>query len=187
MSALLLLHTSVEAAAAWVRRGVVAAHVAPAGDWTLVVPRTDRTAAQPPYDDPASVLLARPAGRLAPSMGAAVVRDTAVLTTQSPAFRALTRWAVRPRLGPVVRTAELTPLRPCDLTPLAGRGTTEGEVAGLFGRRNQPAHDWLADVLDLLGLPGAAVITDQVTPGRLVEPDEQAVATFEKVARESRL
>ncbi|GAA3616880.1 hypothetical protein GCM10022199_21420 [Marihabitans asiaticum] len=186
MTAVVLLQASAPAAASWVRQGVVPCHVAAAGRWAVVVPHPGAASAPPPYDDAVSVLLSRATHRLGPSIGAAVTGDTAVLTTQRPGFRTLARWAVRPRLGPVVRTPGLAPLRPGDLAPLSGGRRSEGELATLLRRRGQTAHEWLADVLGSLGLPGGDIIVSGDVAGPLVEPHERSVAAFASALKDVR-
>lgn len=187
MTALLLLPTTAPSATAWVRRGVVACHVGEDGPWTLVLAADGRTAAQEPYDDPTAVLLSRPVGpRLAPALGVGVVGDRAVVVAQPSGWRAVRRWALRPRLGPVVRDDRLPPLRPGDLAPFAEGRVGEGRVAETLEERGLTAHEWLAHVLDALGLPGGEVVRGESVPGPVVEPDPRSVTAFARVVEESR-
>ncbi len=170
----------------WVRRGVVACHVAEVQDWTMVTSVAGRTAAAEPYDDPTAVLLARPASlRSGPTVGVGVVGDRAVVVAQPAGWRTVRRWAIRPRTGPVVRT-DLPHLRAGDLTPFARGAVGVSEVDRLLRERTLPAHDWLATVLDTLGLPGAGVVLGDEPPGPIVEPDERSLTAFARVVEDGR-
>ena len=169
----------------WVRRGVVACHVAEEQGWTLVTSADGRTAAAEPYDDPTTVLLARPVGpRSAPSIGVGVVGDRAVVVTQASGWRTIRRWTVRPRTGPVARTS-LPHLRPGDLTPFAP-GVASREVTDLLEERTLPAHEWLATLLETLRLPGADVVRGEHPPGPVVEPDARSLTAFARVVEDGR-
>jgi hypothetical protein len=187
VSALVLVSASAASASTWVRRGVVACHVAEQHGWTLVSAAPGRVAAAAPYDDPTSVLLARPVGpRVAPSLGLGVVGDRAVIAAQSTGWRTMKRWAVRMRRGSLVRQGDLAPLRPGDLAPFAGAGVSTAEVTAALEETQLPSHDWLAHVLEVLQLPGAQVVRGEDQPGALVEPDPRSLAGFARVAEDGR-
>lgn len=182
---LLLVRADPHRVAAWVRRGVVAAHVTPLGEWTAVTPASGRAA--PPYDDARTVLLARPlATALRPSIGFFVSRRRGVVVVQPPGWRALARWLVwSPDVG-VVRSRRLASARPGDLASIAGVGAggVPKLVTALRGVPSGPLA-WLGGVHSALGLPGHDLLMQSDGPrGELVEPEPESVARFDAMTGE---
>ncbi len=182
---LLLLRGTPEAAARWVSRGLVAAHVVPLSGWTGVVPV--ESLARPPYDDPLAVLAVRPvSSRLRPSLGVFAVAGRAVVAVQPAGWRPVPRWLVwQPGRG-VVRAPGLRDARRHDLLAAAGavpRGRQAAEALGaVLGDPRRDALGLVAEVMDVLGLPGAGLFTGTDAPeahGRLVEPVAKEVARFD--------
>jgi hypothetical protein len=81
----------------------------------------------------------------------------------------------------VVRTPALRLARPVDLVG-AAHATTRGverEVAGLLRESRGDAPTLLADLMGVLGLPGAGLLAGDGPPqGDLVEPRVRGVARF---------
>lgn len=186
---LLLLRGEPAAVARWAARGLVAAHVVPFPQWTALVPVEPCSRAAAPYDDALTVLASRPvAHRLKAALGLFAVEGRAVVTLQPSGWRAVQRWLVwQPGRG-VVRTPALPPARLQDLMRVAGaeqRGTDRA-LAQLLTDPRGDALGVLADVMGVLGLPGAGILTgtEDAGQGSLVEPRGSAVARFEALVSE---
>jgi hypothetical protein len=179
---LLLLRSEPEAAARWVSRGLVGARVVPLPGWTAVQPAEPLSRALPPYDDALTVLASQPVShRLRSSVGLFAVGGRAVVTVRRQGWRTVQRWLVwQPGHG-VVRTPALRQARPLDLVS-AAHATTRGvdrEVAELLRDSRGDATTLLADLMSVLGLPGAGLLAGDAPPqGDLVEPGVRGVARF---------
>ncbi len=184
---LVLVHGSRGHVEAWVRRGLVAAHVLRADGWTAVCPAEQSSRVSAPYDDALSVLAARPFGtRLRPAFGVFVIDDKAVVTVQPGGRREPQRWLVWAPGRGVLRSARLTPARPEDLLRACGApGSASGELARVLGSDEGTPLTWVLDLMAALRLPGRRLVTEPGAPGgRLVEPDRRSVARFEALMAE---
>ncbi|WP_218002277.1 hypothetical protein, partial [Janibacter corallicola] len=129
-------------------------HVVAHRAWTIVVPSAGRTAARPPYDDPARILSSRYVGsRLAPALGFFTEDSTAWVTARGPG-RSRTRWALRDPDHVVMGGAGLPPLAPEHLHRVLGHAAGAGSrpvplraLREVWGRTDLPHLDWLLELL----------------------------------------
>lgn len=184
---MLLLRGEPEQVARWVARGLVAAHVAPLPSWTAVVPAEQSSRALPPYDDALSVLASRPvAHRLRSAVGLFAIDGRALVMVQGNSWRAVQRWVVwQPGRG-AFRAPGLQLARPGDLLAATGAGPrgAGAELTALLRQTSGDALGLLHELMAVLGLPGAALLTGDVEDGPVVEPDDRAVARFEALVLE---
>lgn len=186
---ILLLAGTVEDVAAWAARGVVPVVVAPLGDRTVLVPQ-DRPAVGAPYDDAATLCAARPApARLAPTIGCWRIGERAVLTVQSRHRRRQVRWVVWDREVGVLRPPGIERASPRQVVAAAGGGS-RAELTSMLAEQHHPPVRLLQAVLDILALPGAALLSDpraaQDLPGaRVLLPDRREVTYFEDAVRDA--
>ena len=168
---------------AWVRRGVVAAHVVPAGAWVGVCPAESRTRAPAPYDEVVPALAGHPLRRSQrPGLGFFATRDEhgdrALLTLQAGRVRAHTAWlAWTPGRG----THTLPPLPAPSITDLAvaaGRPGAKGRVLDALRDRRSGVDEWLTGVMLALGLPAVDLILGAPRGVPVTEPEERSVQTF---------
>lgn len=173
--------------AAWVKRGVVAAHVTPLGEWTAVTPAEATGRASAPYDDARTTLLVRPLGTaLRPSIGFFVSRRRGVVVVQPPGWRAAERWLVWSPEAGVVRSPRLPSARPGDLASIAGVGARGvPKLVGALRDAHSGPLAWLGGVHRALGLPGHNLLMESDAPrGDLIEPEADSVARFDAMMGE---
>lgn len=188
----LLARGDSETAMDWARRGLAPAYVAGMpGGWAAVAPAGTAAHSAPPYDDAADVLFGRSLPRsLRPALGLRVVGERLVVSVDLGGRWSRRGWlAWQPGVG-LVRPGGLPIAAIDDLADLAGvreRHTVEGLVDVL--------HDGAGDavstgrrLLAVLGLPGQADFgasgwVAQRPEARLIEPEEQDVARFDRSVR----
>ena len=178
---LLLVRAKPGPMAGWVRRGLVACEVVPLGEWTALLPVDRASRASAPYDDAIAVLAGRPLPlRLRPALGLFVVDHRAVVSLQPQGLRPVHRWLVwEPETG-LVRTPGLEVARPPDLAAAARRRTAAPAVHRVLTDAAGDAPRLLRRLLDVLALPGAALLTPADQPhGEVVAPTARSVARFE--------
>jgi hypothetical protein len=168
---------------AWVRRGVVAAHVVPTGAWVGVCPAESRTRAPAPYDEVVPALAGHPLRRSQrPGIGFFSVRDAqgerGLLTLQAGRVKARTTW-----LGwtPARGTHTLPPLPAPSITDLAvavGRPGAKGRVLDALRDQRGAVDEWLIGVMLALGLPAVDLILGAPRSVPVTEPEEKSVQTF---------
>lgn len=168
---------------AWVRRGVVAAHVVPVGQWVGVCPAESRTRAPEPYVDVVPALAGHPLRRTQrPGIGFFATRDDggerALLTLQSGRVRAHTSWlAWSPGRG----THTLPPLPSpsiAELATAAGRPGAKGRVLDALRDQRSGVDEWLTGLMLALGLPAVDLILGAPRGVAVTEPEERSVETF---------
>jgi hypothetical protein len=178
---LLLVPGEPAPAQAWVRTGLVACQVVDRGRWTALVPVEDRSRAQEPYDDAATVLVSRPLPRkLRPALGVLHVDHRAAVVVQPAGMRHQPRWLVWEPGAGHVRTPGLDLATPDDLAETAGRPGAARDVAQVVTDRSGDAVRLLTDLLTVLGLPGADLLGRHTgLRGQVVAPTAQAVERFD--------
>ena len=185
---MLLLQGEPDPVATWAQRGLMPVHVVPLQGWTAVLP-AGPSPVRPPYDDAVKTLAGRPIpSRLRSAIGLFSVDGNAVISTQTPGWRATRRWFVWAPGEGVVQPRQLVAGRPADLIAAAGtheRGA-RSLVRDILVDGGGDAPGLLSDLLDLLTLPGASLLDGGQDPATvpgctIVEPDEQYVARFEKI------
>lgn len=169
---------------AWVRRGVVAAHVVPVGTWVGVCPAEPRTRAPEPYDVVVPALAGHPLRRSQrPGIGFFATRDDhgdrGLLTLQAGRVRGHTTWlAWSAERG----THTLPPLPAPSITELAaaaGRPGAKGRVLdALRDDRRGGVDEWLTGVMLALGLPAIDLILGAPRGVAVTEPEDASVSTF---------
>lgn len=176
----------------WLGRGTVPGYVLPLGDWTAVVPAGPSQAA-PPYDDALAVLAARPVPRqLCTAVGFFAVdggrKAVVVVRPRSP--RGSHRWlAWMPERG-AVQVPQHEPANVRDLLDAAGLAPSERRsVLTVLARREGACRDLLVDLIDALGLPGAALLRGSGVGAQqdatLVRPDTHRVDRFDRDVHEA--
>lgn len=165
----------------WVRRGLVTCRVVPLGEWTALLPAERRSRAEPPYDDAVAVLAARPVPRrMRAALGLFVVGARAVVTVQPAGWRGGLRWLVWEPEGGVLRLPGLDPARPADIAGVAGRRDLASNVVRVVAPASGTADRVVGDLVAVLGLPGAHLLTPgDHDEGLVVAPTAQAVARFD--------
>ncbi|GAB3115462.1 hypothetical protein GCM10027055_23350 [Janibacter alkaliphilus] len=188
---LVLLSGGAARAAEWVRRGVVPCHVGEHPAWTMVTPASAVTAAAAPYDDALTLLASRHVGpRQSPTIGLFVIDDAAVITAQAAGWRTVRRWALRGVEREVRPGPELPALRPQDLHRVLASAAPQrrirlAEITDLWRRTDLTQREWLVEAAQVLGLPGARVLSGQdPAPGPRIDPDPRAVGAFETVVKD---
>jgi hypothetical protein len=188
---LLLLRGHPDTVVRWAGRGLAAVHVVALPGWTAVVPVEGRTRSVAPYDDMVTALAARPVPRrLREAVGLFPVEGQALVTAQSSSWRAVRRClAWQPGTGAV----------PVPGMPLAGPGhlaaaagaspAAAAAVRRVLGSRRAEAVSVLAELMEVLGLPGAGLLRSGSRPeglrgGRLVEPPTAVVERFDTLILE---
>lgn len=174
-------------AVAWARRGMGEVTVASVDGWTLIAP-TGPARARYPYDDAVRTLAGRPVGvRMRPTLGFFKVGSQATITVHPPGWRAEVRWLIwAPRLGMI--PPDGLPAAPiADIVVVAGLDTdvqarAASRMQALLESGEGTAESVLAGVLDILALPGADVLADEVDIRTL--PDARVVPPKPKYARE---
>ncbi|MDO5503948.1 MAG: hypothetical protein Q4G67_12305 [Actinomycetia bacterium] len=168
---------------AWVRRGVVAAHVLPLSPWTAVCPAEAQTRVGEPYDKVVPALAGHPLRRgMRPGLGFFVTRDDQVtrglVSLQSGRITAQTSWlAWTPERG----THTLPPLpAPTvqDLAQAVGRPGAKGRVLDALRARRDNVDEWLTGIMLALEVPGIDLIHGRPSAVPVTEPKDKAVATF---------
>ena len=182
---LVLVRRPPAAVTRWLRRGLVAATVAPFGSWTGITLAEERARSIAPYDVGLEVLAARPAPmRSCPAIGFFDVHGRAALTVQPRGIRSRTHWLVwEPRTG-LVPTPALTPLRlPMLLAAAGASGRVREEVLADVLRSGAGAPvDLLVTVLGLLGLPGRDLLVRGDCDGASdVEPAVRGIVAFDRL------
>ncbi len=184
---LILSRCRPETVVAWGRRGLGAVTVATLDGWTVVAP-TGPARARYPYDDAVQSIAGRPAGLwMRPAIGAFHVGRQAVLTVHPAGWRPIQRWAMwTPRDG-LVPPAGLAPARPADLLAAAGADLDLAPQLRAAFRDSLPdAAAVLRSALDVLGLPGIAVLTGEtdiadLPDARIVEPAPRHARAFDRL------
>lgn len=168
---------------AWVRRGVVAAHVVPVQGWVGVCPAEAQTRVPEPYDAVVPALAGHPLRRSQrPGLGFFVTRDDAgeraLVTLQSGRVRTRTQWlAWTPGRG----THTLPPLPApsiADLAAAIGRPGARGRVLDALRAKRAGAHEWLTGVMLALEVPAVDLILGPPSGVPVTEPEDKAVETF---------
>lgn len=186
---MLLLQGEPDLVGSWAERGLLPVHVVPLAGWTAVLP-AGPSHAMAPYDDTLKTLAGRPVpSRLRSAMGLFVVDGNAVISTHTSGWHASQRWFVWAPGEGVVQAQQLAPGRPADLIAAAGtheRGA-RSLVRDILVDGGGDAPGLLGDLLDLLALPGADLLDGSQDPvamsgSFIVEPGEQHVARFERIA-----
>lgn len=182
---LLLVRRSPAAVGRWLRRGLVAATMAPFGGWTgvTVAEGTARSAA--PFDVALEVLAARPAPRGGrPVIGFFEVHGKAALTLQPSGVRRSQRWLVwQPRVG-VVETPSLPRLGLPSLVAASGAGATvtPEDLGAVLRVGDGTPLEVLVTLIGLLGLPGRDLLVRGDCAGASdVEPSARGVAMFDRL------
>lgn len=186
----LLLHGDVKTATTWVQQGVVPSYVVPLAGWTAVVPGGPSHAA-PPYDDPATVLLARPVpSRMRAALGLFHLDDKGVVVVHPRGWRALPRWLVRERGSGVSGLPGMPLARPGDLAMAAGVvAESVPAIRDILTDQVASVRDVLGDLMAALALPGERLIFGEVRDAEgavLVEPAAKAVERFSRVTKEDK-
>lgn len=184
----LLVKGTLSETEAWVRRGVVAAHVVPAAPWVGVCPAEAQTRVPEPYDAVVPALAGHPLRRSQrPGIGFFVTRDAraerALVTLQAGGLRNRTRGQRTTWLSWTAQrgTHTLPPLPApsiADLASAIGRPGAKGRILEALRARRGNADEWLTGVMLALGLPAVDLILGAPRGVALTEPDERAVATF---------
>ncbi|HMM95917.1 hypothetical protein [Phycicoccus sp.] len=180
---LLLVRRSPTAVGRWLRRGLVAATMAPLGRWTGVTVAEDLARSAAPYDVGLEVLAARPVPRGGrPAIGFFDVGGRAVITLQPSGVRHAQHWLVwQPRAG-VVETPSLPRLGLPRLAAAAGGAGRVDDVAGVLRSGDGEPLDVLVTVLGMLGLPGEDLLVRGDCPGASdVEPSARGVIAFDRL------
>jgi len=168
---------------AWVRRGVVAAHVVPVQGWVGVCPAESQTRVPEPYDAVVPALAGHPLRRnQRPGIGFFVTRDDsgerALLTLQAGRVRARTEWlAWTPGRG----THTLPPLPAPSIDALAaavGRPGARGRILEALRSKRATTQEWLTGIMLALEVPAVDLILGPPRGVPVTEPEEQAVETF---------
>ena len=168
---------------AWVRRGVVAAHVVPARGWVGICPAEPRTRAPEPYDTVVPALAGHPLRRnQRPGIGFFVIREDAgergLLTLQAGRVRPHTSWlAWTAERGPHT----LPPLPApsiADLATAADRPGARGRVLEALRAGRRGADEWLTGIMLALDLPAVDLILGPPRGVAVTEPEEKSVRTF---------
>ncbi|QIM21076.1 hypothetical protein G7075_07960 [Phycicoccus sp. HDW14] len=182
---LLLVRRSPASVGRWLRKGLVAATMAPLDGWTgvTVSEHTARSAA--PYDTALEVLAARPAPRGGrPVLGFFDLQGRAVVTVQPAGVRKAQQWVVwEPRTG-VVETPSLPRLGVPGLLEAAGAGRSAraDDVAGVLRSGDGTPLDVLVTLLGMLGLPGRELLERGDCSGASdVEPSTRGVQMFDRL------
>lgn len=165
-----------------------------------------------PYDDAVASMAGRPAGLwMRPTLGFFQLGRQAAITVHPDAWRAVPRWSIwTPRDG-LVPPVGLPAARPADLLTAAGsvdrrtdradhraadRAAPDESERARSERLRARLRDGhgdalqvLRDVLDLLDLPGAGLLSAEVDiadlPGaRLVEPAARHARAFDRLVSE---
>jgi len=183
-----LVRRSPASVTRWLRRGLVAATVAPFGSWTGITLADERARSAAPYDVGLEILAARPAPwRSRPAIGLFDVRGRAAITVQPAGLRSHGRWLVwEPRVG-VVATPALPRLGlPMLLTAAGAQGRVREEaLADVLGSGQGTPVDLLVTVLGLLGLPGRDLLVRGDCEGATdVEPSVRGVLAFDRLMAE---
>jgi hypothetical protein len=202
-AALLLVRGDADAVARWLAKGVTPAILAPAANgWVTVAPAGASSLAAPPYDDAATTLLARPVPRRhRPAVGMRVVGPRLLVCVVPDSVTARAAWlAWEPARGLIrpggLATASIAQLARAAGGPPAGRAPAGRAPAGEGGRHTVEqlrgilhapqgrAVDVAGELLDVLRLPGAELLTGIADPpgARRVDPQRERVAAFERRA-----
>lgn len=168
---------------AWVRRGVVAAHVVPVQGWVGICPAESQTRVPEPYDAVIPALAGHPLRRgQRPGLGFFVTRDDsgerALLTVQAGRVRTRTQWlAWTPGRG----THTLPPLPApsiADLAAAIGRPGARGRVLEALRSKRASADEWLTGIMLALDVPAVDLILGPPRAVPVTEPEDKAVETF---------
>lgn len=168
---------------AWVRRGVVAAHVVPMQGWVGVCPAESRTRAPEPYDAVIPALAGHPLRRnQRPGIGFFVTHDDSgergVVTLQTGTVRTRTLWlAWAPGRG----THTLPPLSApsiADFATALGKPGARGRVLEALRSPRGSADEWLTGLMLALDVPAIDLILGPPRGVPVTEPEEKAVSTF---------
>lgn len=168
---------------AWVRRGVVAAHVVPVQGWVGICPAESQTRVPEPYDAVIPALAGHPLRRnQRPGIGFFVTREDsgerAMVTLQAGRVRTRTQWlAWTPGRG----THTLPPLPApsiADFATAVGKPGARGRVLEALRSRRASADEWLTGLMLALEVPAVDLILGPPRGVPVTEPEEKAVATF---------
>ena len=179
----LLVRGTLSETEAWVRRGVVAAHVVPVGGWVGVCPAEAQTRAPDPYGDVVPALAGHPLRRSQrPGLGFFATRDErgerGLLTLQSGRVRSHTTWlAWSPGRG----THTLPPLPApsiADLAGAVGRPGAKGRVLDALRAPRAGVEEWLTGLMLALGVPAVDLVLGAPRGVPVTEPEERSVRDF---------
>lgn len=168
---------------AWVRRGVVAAHVVPSPPWVAVVPAEAQTRVPEPYDAVVPALAGHPLRRgMRPGIGFFVIRDDsgerALVTLQTGQLRNRTQWLT----WTAERGTHTLPPLPApsilELARAAGRPEGKGRVLDALRARRSGADEWLTGVMLSLGISAADLILGRPRGAEVIEPEDKALGDF---------
>lgn len=168
---------------AWVRRGVVAAHVVPAAPWVAVVPAESQTRVPEPYDAVVPALAGHPLRRgMRPGLGFFVLRDDsgerALVTLQSGHIRTRTQWLS----WTAERGTHTLPPLPApsilDLAKAVGHPEGKGRVLDALRARRANADEWLTGVMLSLGISASDLILGRPRGAAVIEPEDKSLGDF---------
>lgn len=181
----LLIRGIPSEAEAWVRRGIVAAHVVPVAAWVGICPAEAQTRVEEPYDLVVPALAGHPlrSGQR-PGIGFfATIDDSGergliTLQTGRMRVRSRTQWlAWTPGRG----THTLPPLPApsiAELAAAAGHPGAKGRVLDALRTRRGSVDEWLTGVMLALGLPAVDLILGAPRGVPIIEPEDKSVRTF---------
>lgn len=188
LDAVVVIRGDAERVARWVEQGTVPAYVVDLdGPWCAVVAAGPGHAAAP-FDDAATVLVARPVPQMMrPAAGFFVHGDDAVVLVQPRRWRSLPRWFVVRRGFGVVRAA-LPQASLADLLAVGEKSHPE-TLERVLAQRGAEPIEVLRGVMVALGIPAGHLLAlhpRAAIEADLVEPDAKAVRRFDKHTREER-
>ena len=182
---LLLVRRSPGAVGRWLRRGLVAATVAPLDGWTGVTVAHDTARSAAPFDVAVEVLAARPVPRRArPALGLFAVHGRAAVTVHAVGLRRPQQWLVWQPTDGVVETPSLPRLGLQTLLAAAGSptGVSPQDVASVLRTRDATPLDVLETLLGTLRLPGRDLLVGRDCSGASdVEPSGRGVLMFDRL------
>ena len=183
---LVLLRERRASAKAWARHGLLPVTVVPGLSWTLVVPAGPSSSASP-YDDPVALLGGHPVPRrLRPCAVLVAGPDRLAVRVQGPAVRAPQRWLIWTRGIGLSRVPDL-PLAPPSMVGrlLAPTRTSAAALVDVLARDSRLPSEVADDLLGVLGLPGAGILSGRVAAAGLpgatrVDPSPAHVVRFDR-------
>lgn len=179
----LLVRGTTSETEAWLRRGVVAAHVVPLAPWVGVCPAEAQTRVPEPYDAVIPALAGHPLRRnQRPGIGFFVTRDDsgerALVTLQAGGLRNRTQWLTWTQERGTHTLPPLPAPSIADFAGAASRPGSKGRILEALRSRRATADEWLTGLILALGLPGIDLILGPPRGVPVTEPEPKAVATF---------
>ncbi len=179
----LLVKGTPSEAEAWVRRGVVAAHVVAASPWVGICPAESQTRVSEPYAAVVPALAGHPLRRgQRPGIGFFVTRDgageRALVTLQAGGLRNRTQWLTWTQERGTHTLPPLPAPSIADFASAASRPGSKGRILEALRSRRSNADEWLTGVMLALGMPGIDLILGVPRGVPVTEPGAKAVATF---------